>query len=129
MSQHNIKEIISEICLYLHNAENNTRTSKIIDLVRSLSADSNTHRLMEECHDLRCNVISFKIRDVQARINENNNLINSCRFSPIGDKYEVICLETLYIQAKTFNDKLAIYRKLDLLLLTVVSLLKDTKFQ
>lgn len=125
MSHSNIKEIIAEICLYLHDADNTFTTSKVIDLVRTLSDNADTDKLVDECHELRCNIISFKIRDVQARINENTTLINSCRFSNMSNKNEVIQLEVLYTQAKLFNDKLTIYRKLDLLLLQVTTLLKN----
>ena len=124
MSHSNIKEIIAEICLYLHDVDNTFSTSKVIDLVRTLSDNADTDKLVDECHELRCNVISFKIREVQTRINENTTFINACRFSNMGDKNEVIQLEVLYTQAKLFNDKLTIYRKLDLLLLQVTTLLK-----
>ena len=122
----NIEDIVSEVCIYLQSDNPDTNTDKIIKLINRLQSDSRTHELMSECINLRQNVISFKIRDIQMRIKETDNLIHSVRFSDQGDKYEVACLETLYAQASNMQHKLCTYRKLDYLLLILTSTVRDT---
>ena len=97
----NIEDIVSEVCIYLQSDAPDVQTSKIIHLVHRLKSDENTKTLMSECHELRANVISFKIREIQMRIKECDNLISSVRFSNQGDKDELACLETLYRQAQS----------------------------
>ena len=122
----NIEDIVSEICIYLQSDKPDAQTGKIIKLVNKLQSDENTKVLMTECYEIRANVISFKIRDIQMRIKECENLISSVRFSDQGDKYELACLETLYRQAQSHQNKLTTYRKLDYLLLVLTSTIKDT---
>ena len=128
MQQLNIEQLVSEICIHLHNANTTPQTTTIFDMVRQLESDANTVTLIAECIELRANDISFKIRDTQMRLDECANMISSIRFSPQGIKYEAACLDSLYTQSKQFSDKLCMLRKLDLLLLNVVSILNDTKY-
>ena len=121
-----IEDIVSEVCIYLQSDTPDIQTSNIIQIVHQLQSDQNTKQLFNECVALRANVISFKIRDIQMRIKETDNLISSIRFSNQGDKYELACLETLYRQAQTQQNKLCTYRKLDYLLLILTSTIKDT---
>ena len=122
----NIEDIVSEVCIYLQSDAPDAQTSKIIQLVHRLQSDEDTKTLISECHEIRANVISFKIREIQMRIKECDNLISSVRFSNQGDKYELACLETLYRQAQSHQNKLTTYRKLDYLLLVLTSTIKDT---
>lgn len=121
-----IEDIVSEVCIYLQSDKLDAQIDKIIKLVNKLQSDEDTKALMSECHDIRANVISFKIRDIQMRIKECDNLVSSVRFSNQGDKYELACLETLYRQVQSHQNKLTTYRKLDYLLLVLTSTIKDT---
>lgn len=122
----NIEDIVSEVCIYLQSDTPDTNTDKIIKLINRLQSNTQTKELMDECINLRQNTISFKIRDIQMRIKETDNLIHSVRFSTQGDKYEVACIETLYAQASNHQRKLCTYRKLDYLLLILTSTVRDT---
>lgn len=128
MRQLNIEQLVSEICIHLHNADTTPQTTTIFDLVRQLESDANTAMLIAECIELRANDISFKIRDTQMRLDECANMISSIRFSNQGTKYELACLDGLYTQSKQFSDKLYMLRKLDLLLLNVVSIMNDARY-
>lgn len=125
MSNPSIEDILSQVCFYLHSIDSEPKLHKLVDMVKQLENDKDTPKLLKECTELRDNVIVFKVKDVNTRIAENNKMICSVRLAAQGVKFELACLEGLYAQAGQLQTKLTTYRKLDLLLLTVISLLND----
>lgn len=125
MSGTSIEDILSQICFYLHSIDSEPKLNNLVDLVKQLESDQDTARLLKECRELRDNVIAFKVREVNKRIAGNNKMIASVRLSGQGVKFELACLEGLYVQSTQLQNKLTTYRRLDLLLLTVISLISD----
>lgn len=125
MNNPTIEDILSQICFYLHSIDSEPKLHNLVDMVKQLENDKDTYKLLKECKELRDNVIAFKVREVNKRITGNNKMIASVRLSGQGVKFELACLEGLYVQSSQLQNKLTTYRRLDLLLLTVISLLND----
>lgn len=125
MPNPSIEDILSQVCFYLHSIDSEPKLHKLVDMVKQLESDKDTPRLLKECKELRNNVIVFKVKDTNTRIADNNKMICSVRMAGQGVKFELACLEGLYAQANQLQAKLTTYRRLDLLLLTVISLLND----